>query len=159
MLLPCSISSLFPAEAIKDAITLQICSIRTKYIQNFPFGSTGMVFSMCASYTLDCFNVLVVLNSLSCIHIIREPGMGRSAPGKWKEELISDSSMLIIEFFPWPIHIFFFNSLKYCKAGKYSSFDLKKKRNKWITLLKEEKEVIIFPLSGKLTGKDFLCLV
>lgn len=76
----CSISSLFAAAAIKDAITLQICSIRTKYIQNFPFGSTGMVFSMCVSYTLGCFNVLVVLNSLSCSHIIREPGMGRSAP-------------------------------------------------------------------------------
>lgn len=80
MLFPCSISCLFPAVAIKDANTLQIRSIRTKYIQNFPFGSTGMVFSMCVSYTLGCFSVLVVLNSLSCTYIMREAGMGRSAP-------------------------------------------------------------------------------
>lgn len=125
--------------------------------QNILRSPLGTVFSTCVSYTLGCLK-------LTQRHLHNKRGRYRQVstsiccPGKWgEEELIRDPNMFIIEFFPWLIHIFFLNSLRYCKADKYSSFDFKKRGG--ITLLKEEKEGIIFPLSGSLTGRDFLCLV
>ena len=71
-----------------------------KIIQNFPFGSTGMVFSKCISYIYANSKVtqLYLHNKRGKCEQVRT---STSSARKWeREELINDSSMLIIEFFP-----------------------------------------------------------